>query len=125
MTKVNTSLCQTNSAIKVCYKCFSTSKFAFICVLTYQKPGMECDSECQIESREYKQSPESLQEYCHQTDLEHVGVEQHQQNNDQVKQDGNVLDTVKYKHKTNRKCKDSSNKKESSGNKRHYFKNPR
>lgn len=59
---------------------------------------MEYDTEGQIESREHQQSSKSLQQYGDQADLEHEGVKQHQQNDDQVEQDGNVLDTVEEKH---------------------------
>lgn len=55
---------------------------------------MEADAERQIQSREYQQSPELLQQQGHQAHLEHVGVEHHQQNDDQVEQDGDVLDAV-------------------------------
>lgn len=60
----------------------------------YHEPGVECDTEGQIESREHQQRSKPLQQYGDQADLEHEGVEQHQQNDDQVEQDGNVLDTV-------------------------------
>lgn len=59
---------------------------------------MEYDTEGQVESRENQQSSKSLQQYGDQADPEHVGVKQHQQNDDQVEQDGNVLDTVEEKH---------------------------
>lgn len=55
---------------------------------------METDAEGQIKRGKYQQSPESLQQQRHQADLEHVGVEHHQENNDHVEQDGNVLDAA-------------------------------
>lgn len=55
---------------------------------------METDAEGQVESREYEQGPESLQQQRHQADLEHVGVEHHQEDDDHVEQDGNVLDAA-------------------------------
>lgn len=45
---------------------------------------MEADAEGQVKSRDHQQSPESLQEQGHKADLEHVGVEHHQQNDDHV-----------------------------------------
>lgn len=59
---------------------------------------MEYDTEGQVESREHQQGSKPLQQYGDEADLEHEGVEQHQQNDDQVEQDGNVLDTVGEKH---------------------------
>lgn len=61
---------------------------------TYQHPAVEADAESQVESGEHQQSPESLQQQGHQTDLEHVGVEHHQQDDYHVEQDGNVLDAA-------------------------------
>lgn len=55
---------------------------------------MEADAERQIKSGENEQSPEPLQQQGHQADLEHVGVEHHQQHDDHVEQDGDVLDAV-------------------------------
>lgn len=55
---------------------------------------MEADAEDQVKNREYQKCPESLQQQGQQADLEHVGVEHHQQNDDHVEQDGNVLDAV-------------------------------
>lgn len=45
---------------------------------------METDAEGKVQSREYKQSSESLQQQRHEADLEHVGVEHHQEDDDQV-----------------------------------------
>lgn len=53
---------------------------------------MQCDAEGQVEDRQHEQRPEALHQDRHQTHLEHIGVEEHQQNNDQVQQDGDVLD---------------------------------
>lgn len=55
---------------------------------------MEADAEGQVKSREHQQSPEPRQQQEHQADLEYVGVEHHQQDDDHVEQDGNVLDAV-------------------------------
>lgn len=55
---------------------------------------MEADAEGQVKSREYQQSPESLQQQRHQANLEDVGVEHHQQDDDHAEQDGDVLDAV-------------------------------
>lgn len=55
---------------------------------------MEADAERQVKTRQYQQSPEPLQQQGQQANLEHVGVEHHQQNDDHVEQDGNVLDAV-------------------------------
>lgn len=64
---------------------------------SYHKPGVQHDTESQVESREHQQSSKPLQQQGHEADLEHEGVEQHQQNDDQVEQDGNVLDSVEGK----------------------------
>lgn len=64
------------------------------CEEAYQHPAVKADAERQVNSREYQQSPEALQEEGHQADLERVGVEHHQQNDDHVEQDGNVLNAV-------------------------------
>lgn len=50
----------------------------------YQHPAVEADAECQVKGGEHQQSSESLQQQRHQADLEHVGVEHHQQDDDQV-----------------------------------------
>lgn len=55
---------------------------------------MEADAEGQVKSRDYQQSPEPLQQQGHEADLEHVGAEHHQQNDDDVEQDGYVLDAA-------------------------------
>lgn len=55
---------------------------------------MQHDAEGQVESGEHQHSSEALQQQGHQADLEDEGVEQHQQNDDQVEQDGDVLDSV-------------------------------
>lgn len=65
------------------------------CDGVYQDPAVETDAEGQVENREYEQSPESLQQQGHQADLEHVGVEHHQEDDDHVEQDGNVLDAAR------------------------------
>lgn len=58
----------------------------------YQYPAVEADAERQVKSRDDEQGPEPLQQQRHETDLEHVRVEHHQQNDDHVEQDGYVLD---------------------------------
>lgn len=55
---------------------------------------MEADAEGQVDGRDDQQSPESLQQQGHQAHLEHVGVEHHQQHDDDVKQDADVLDAA-------------------------------
>lgn len=55
---------------------------------------MEADAEGQVKSRDYQQSPEPLQQEGYKADLEHVSVEHHQQDDDHVEQDGDVLDAV-------------------------------
>lgn len=60
----------------------------------YHNPAMEGDAQDQVEGREHQQSPELLQQQGHQANLEHVGVEHHQQDDDHVEQDGNVLDAA-------------------------------
>lgn len=57
----------------------------------YQHPAVQADAEGQINGREQHQSPELFQQQGHQADLEHVSVEHHQQDDDHVEQDGNVL----------------------------------
>lgn len=61
------------------------------CNKAYQHPAVEADGERQVKSRDDQQRPEPLQQQGHQAHLEHVGVEQHQQNDDHVEQDGDVL----------------------------------
>lgn len=58
---------------------------------------MENDTEGQVESGEHQQASKSLQQHGDQANLEDVGVKQHQQNDDQVEQGGDVLDTVETK----------------------------
>lgn len=65
------------------------------CDGVYQHPAVETDAEGQVQSREYQQSPESLQQQGHQAHLEHIGVEHHQQDDDHIEQNGNVLDAAK------------------------------
>lgn len=60
----------------------------------YQHPAVEADAEGQVESGEKEQSPESAQQHRHKADLEDVGVEHHQEDDDDVEQDGNVLDAA-------------------------------
>lgn len=55
---------------------------------------MEADAQGQVKSRDHQQCPEPLQQQGNQADLEHVGVEHHQQNDDHVEQDGYVLDAA-------------------------------
>lgn len=50
--------------------------------VAYQHPAVETDAEGQVESWNDKQSPEPLQQQEHKADLEDVGVEHHQQNDD-------------------------------------------
>lgn len=65
------------------------------CDRAYQHPAVKADAEGQVKSGGYQQSPESLQQQGHQANLEHVGVEHHQQDDDHVEQDGNVLDAAR------------------------------
>lgn len=60
----------------------------------YQHPAVEADAEGQVKSGDHQQSPEPIQQERDKADLEHVGVEHHQQYDDHVEQDGNVLDAV-------------------------------
>ena len=62
------------------------------CVSAYHNPAVKADAEGQVHSREQQEGPEALQEKRHQAHLEHVGVEHHQQDDDHIEQDGNVLD---------------------------------
>lgn len=55
---------------------------------------MEADAEGQVEGGENEQSPESVKEHRHKADLKHVGVEHHQEDDDDVEQDGDVLDAA-------------------------------
>lgn len=55
---------------------------------------MEADAKGQVKSREYQQGPEPLQKQRHQANLEHVCVKHHQEDDDHVEQDGNVLDAA-------------------------------
>ena len=52
---------------------------------------MEADAESQVEGGDPQQSPEALQQQGDQANLEHVGVEHQQENDDHVEQDGNIL----------------------------------
>lgn len=63
---------------------------------------MEDDTEGQVESRKHQQGSKPLQQNGHQANLKHVGVEQHQQNDDQVEQDANVLDAGEEKSTSSR-----------------------
>lgn len=67
------------------------------CLFTYHKPRMEYDTEGQVKSREHQHGSEPRQQYGNQSNPKHIGVEEHQQNDDEVKQDGNVLDSVEEK----------------------------
>lgn len=60
----------------------------------YQHPAVEADAQGQVKSRDYQQCPEPLQQQGNEADLEHVGVEHHQENDDHVEQDGYVLDAA-------------------------------
>lgn len=60
----------------------------------YQHPAVEADAEGQVKSGDHQQSPEPIQQERDKANLEHVGVEHHQQYDDHVEQDGNVLDAV-------------------------------
>lgn len=53
---------------------------------------MEADAERQVEGGDPQQRSEAGEEQGEQAHLEHVGVEQHQQDDDHVEQDGHVLD---------------------------------
>ncbi len=55
---------------------------------------MEADAQGQVKSREKQQSPKFLQQQGHQADMEDVGVQHHEQNDNHVEQDGDVLDAV-------------------------------
>lgn len=50
--------------------------------VAYQHPAVETDAEGQVKSWNDKQSPEPLQQQEHKANLEDVGVEHHQQNDD-------------------------------------------
>lgn len=58
---------------------------------------MEADAEGEVDGRDHQQSPESLQQQRHQAHLEHVGVEHHQQDDDHVEEDANILDAAEKK----------------------------
>jgi len=53
---------------------------------------VEADAERQVEGGDPQQRSEAGEEQGEQAHLEHVGVEQHQQDDDHVEQDGHVLD---------------------------------
>lgn len=57
-------------------------------------PAVEADAEGQVDSRDQQQSPEPLQQNGHQAHLEHVSVEHHQEDDDDVEQDADVLDAA-------------------------------
>lgn len=59
---------------------------------------MQADAECQVNGREKEHCPESCQQQRNQAHLEHVSVEHHQQDDDHIEQDCNVLDSVEVKH---------------------------
>lgn len=61
---------------------------------THHHPAVETDAEGQVDGRDHQQSPESLQQQRHQAHLEHVGVEHHQQDDDDVEQDADVLNAA-------------------------------
>lgn len=60
----------------------------------YQQPAVEADAEGQVESREEQQSLKSAQQDRNQAHLEHVGVEHHQEDDDDVEEDADVLDAA-------------------------------
>lgn len=60
----------------------------------YQQPAVEANAEGEVEGGEKQQSSEALQQERDQAHLEHVRVEHHQQDDDHVEQDGDVLDTA-------------------------------
>lgn len=66
LTKQKENMCQT---------CIYFYVVVHICSCFYHKPGMEYDTEGQVESREHYQGSKSLQQYGNQANLEHVGVE--------------------------------------------------
>lgn len=55
---------------------------------------MEDDAKGQVDGRDQQQSTEPLQQHGHQAHLEHVGVEHHQQDDDDVEQNADVLDAA-------------------------------
>lgn len=71
-----------------------TSLNSLIGVCTHHHPAVEDDAEGQVDGRDQQQSAEPLQQHGHQAHLEHVGVEHHQQDDDHVEQDADVLDAA-------------------------------
>lgn len=60
---------------------------------------MERDAAEQVENREQDERSESLQQQGHQPHLEHVGVKQHQEEDELVEQQADVLNAKGNKHK--------------------------
>lgn len=55
---------------------------------------MKADAECEVESRQDEQCSKPLQQQRQKSHLEHVRVEHHQQDYDDVEEDGDVLDSA-------------------------------
>lgn len=55
---------------------------------------MDADAECEVDSRQDEQCSKSLQQQRQKSHLEHVRVEHHQQNDDDIEEDGDVLDSA-------------------------------
>lgn len=61
---------------------FELSWHVGACNVAYQHPAVETDAKGQVNSWNDEQSPEPLQQQEHKADLEDVGVEHHQQDDD-------------------------------------------
>ena len=65
---------------------------------THHHPAMEGDAEEQVEHRQHNERPEALQQQRHQPHLEHVGVKQHQQEDELVEEQADVLNARRVEH---------------------------
>lgn len=69
---------------------------------TDHEPAVEADAECEVDSRQDEQRSKPLQQQRQKSHLEHVRVEHHQQDDDDIEEDGDVLDSVLIKQCRNK-----------------------
>lgn len=62
---------------------------------SYHNPDVEGDAESQVGCGEQDGSLELMEEEVDQSRLEHVGVEEHEEDDDDIEDDGNVLDAAR------------------------------
>lgn len=61
---------------------------------SYHNPDVKGDAKCQVGCGEQDGSLELMEEEVDQSRLEHVGVEEHEEDDDDVEDDGDVLDAA-------------------------------